>query len=137
MQKKPTLTELREQWAKVWSMKPHRRIGRKMMERSLAYKMREQDGYGLAPEQKQRLDKLINAYKRNPNYFDQGHIALKPGMRLIRNWQGKAHAVTVTANGFTYQARDYSSLSTIANEITGSRWNGWLFFGLKNKKEAA
>ena len=134
---KLSLKELRALWAKVWRMEPHRRIGRKMMERSLAYKMREQEGYGLTSDQKQRLNKLITAYKRNPNYFDQGHAALKPGMRLIRNWQGKAHAVTVPANGFTYEAREYSSLSTIASEITGSRWNGWVFFGLKNKKEAA
>ncbi|MGH1397664.1 MAG: DUF2924 domain-containing protein [Alphaproteobacteria bacterium] len=45
--------------------------------------------------------------------------------------------VTVTTNGFTYQNKEYSSLSTITNEITGSHWNGWLFFGLKNKKDAA
>ncbi len=132
-----SLSQLREQWAEVWGIKPHRRIGRKMMERSLVYKMREQEGFSLTPDQKQRLNKLITAYKRNPNYFDQGHAALKPGIRLIRNWQGKAHAVTVTAKGFTYETREYSSLSKIASEITGSRWNGWVFFGLKNKKEAA
>jgi len=137
MQEKLSLLELRKQWGEAWGIEPHRWIGRSMLERSLAFKMREQEGHGLAPEQKQRLDKLVTAYKRNPNYFDQGHIALKPGMRLIRTWQGTPHTVTVTANGFTYQNKEYSSLSTIANEITGSRWNGWLFFGLKNKKEAA
>ena len=96
--------------------------------------MCEEDGIGLTAEQKQRLAKLVTAYKRNPNYFDQGHIALKPGMRLVRNWYGDTHSVVVTANGFIYQNKEYSSLSTIANDITGSRWNGWVFFGLKNKK---
>lgn len=132
---KLSLIELRNQWAAAWGIDPHRRIGRRMMERSLACKMREQEGRGLTPEQKQRLDKLITAYKRNPNYFDQGHTALKPGMQLIRTWRGKAHTVTVTSKGFTYKDKEYSSLSTIANEITGSRWNGWVFFGLKNKKD--
>jgi hypothetical protein len=135
--KELSLKELRKRWTDAWNIEPHRWIGLSMLERSLAFKIREQDGYGLTPEQKQRLNKLVTAYKRNPNYFDQGHTALKPGMQLIRNWQGEAHAVTVTANGFSYQNKEYSSLSNIANEITGSRWNGWLFFGLKNKKEAA
>ena len=107
-----------------------------MIERSLAYKLREQDGRGLSHDDKKRLNKLITAYKRDPNYFDQSHAALKPGMRLIRNWRGKAHAVTVTTKGFDYGGRQYSSLSTIASEISGSRWNGWVFFGLKNKKES-
>lgn len=49
---KLSLKELRALWTEVWRMEPHRRIGRKMMERSLAYKMREQEGYGLTPEQK-------------------------------------------------------------------------------------
>ena len=126
-----SLEELRAQWAVAWNMEPHARIGRSMLERSLAYKLREQSGGGLRPDQKERLNKLIKAYKRNPDCFDQGHAALKPGMKLIRNWQGKAHTVTVTAKGFEYKETEYSSLSTIANEITGSRWNGWLFFGLK------
>ncbi len=130
-----TFLEIRSLWEKEWGMKAHARIGRKMMERSLFYKLREKSGYGLNPDQKKRLNKLITTYKRNPNYFDQGHIALKPGMRFIRNWKGKPHTVTITAHGFSYQNKEYSSLSTIASEITGSRWNGWLFFGLKNKKE--
>lgn len=131
MQEKQPLNILRAEWAKAWGIEPHRWIGRNMLERSLAFKKREQAGHGLSPEQKQRLNKLVTSYKRNPNYFDQGHAALKPGMKLIRNWQGKPHSVTVTTNGFMYQDKEYSSLSTIASEITGSRWNGWVFFGVK------
>lgn len=134
MQKIISLSELREQWKEVWGIEPHRRIGRKMMERSLAYKVREKEGCGLTPEQRKRLDKLITAYKRNPSYFDQGHSTLKPGMKLVRPWRGKLHTVTVTQAGFYYQDQEYSSLSKVASEITGSRWNGWLFFGLKNRK---
>lgn len=130
-----TLPQIRECWAQAWGMRPHRHIGRKMMERSLMYKTREQNGHGLTPDQKHRLNKLISTYKRNPDCFDQGHASLKPGMRLIRNWKGKAHVVTVTARGFIYQDKDYSSLSNIASKISGSRWNGWVFFRLKENRK--
>jgi hypothetical protein len=50
----------------------------------------------------------------------------------MREWQGVEHVVTVTADGFEWQGRPYKSLSAIARAITGTRWNGWVFFGLKN-----
>ena len=137
MQEGLSLPQLRQAWSDLWGIEPHRWISQSMLERSIDFKRQEQDGFGLNAEQKRRLYKIITAYKRNPNHFEQGHTALKPGMRLIRNWKGKAHTVTVTTNGFMYHNKEYSSLSTIANDITGSRWNGWLFFGLKNKKDAA
>jgi len=56
------------------------------------------------------------------------------GTRLIREWQGVEHVVTVTADGFDWQGRPYKSLSAIARAITGTRWNGWVFFGLKNHR---
>jgi hypothetical protein len=59
------------------------------------------------------------------------------GTRLIREYQGVEHSVTVLHDGFEYQGRPYQSLSSIARAITGTRWNGWLFFGLKNRRAAA
>ena len=56
------------------------------------------------------------------------------GTRLIREWQGVEQVVTVTADGFEWQGRPYKSLSAIARAITGTRWNGWVFFGLKNHR---
>jgi hypothetical protein len=53
------------------------------------------------------------------------------GTRLIREYQGVEHLVTVTRDGFDWQGRPYQSLSAIARAITGTRWNGWLFFGLR------
>lgn len=57
------------------------------------------------------------------------------GTRLIREWQGVEHVVTVTNDGFEWQGQPYKSLSAIARAITGTRWNGWVFFGLKNHWE--
>jgi hypothetical protein len=58
-------------------------------------------------------------------------ITLRPGTRLMREWQGKVHQVTVLVKGFEHQGKTYSSLSAIAREITGTAWSGPLFFGLK------
>ena len=54
------------------------------------------------------------------------------GTNLIREWQGVEHCVTVRAEDFEYLGRPYKSLSSVAHEITGTKWNGWVFFGLKN-----
>jgi hypothetical protein len=56
------------------------------------------------------------------------------GTRLIREWQGVEHCVMVLDDGFEYQGRPYRSLSAIARAITGTRWNGLIFFGLKNQR---
>jgi hypothetical protein len=56
---------------------------------------------------------------------------LSPGTRLLREWQGRTHHVTVVAGGFEYDGRIWRSLSAIAHDITGTRWSGPLFFGVR------
>lgn len=56
----------------------------------------------------------------------------RAGTRLIRDWQGQTHEVTVLEKGYSWQGKRYRSLSRIAKEITGSRWSGPRFFGLKD-----
>jgi len=124
--KKLPLSELRQMWAEAWNLQPPPRIGRSMLEKSLIFKRQN----ALTREQEARLGLLIKQYKRNPKYFDDSGL-LKPGTRLIRNWQGLRHSVLVKSDGFEYQERIYTSLSQLANDITGSRWNGHLFFGLR------
>lgn len=58
--------------------------------------------------------------------------SLTPGTRLLREWQGSTHQVTVTANGFDYQGKSWNSLSAIATAITGTRWSEPRFFGLRS-----
>jgi hypothetical protein len=127
------LAELRKKWAEYWSVAPHAQIGRAMLEKSLEFKMREARGEGLSAEQQKRLDQLVTAYKRNPRFFDEGLSELKPGVRLVKNHNGEHHSVLVRADGFEYRDKYYGSLSEIAFIITGTRWNGWVFFGLKKR----
>lgn len=128
-----SIAELRQEWTKHWRMQPHDRIGRVTMEKSLEFKLRELRGEWLDAEQQKRLDNLITSYKRNPKFFDEGLSELKPGLRLVKNYNGQHHSVTVLADGFEYRDKFYGSLSEIATIIAGTRWNGWVFFGLKKR----
>lgn len=127
--------ELRQQWAIHWGVKPHWRIGRRMLESSLAFKQREMRGEGMTPEQRKRLDNLVAQYKRDPKSFDQGPAGLKPGTKLVRAYQGKKHIVLVKADGFEYRKQRYgiragglrgrktSSASSTTCSINPSQWS--------------
>lgn len=133
---KLSLDELRRRWAGAWGRQPHARIGRLLLKKSLSYRLRDQKGEGLSAQQKARLDHLVVSYLRNPKSFDQGPASLKPGTKLMRSHDGVQHIVIVRPEGFEYQGRIYTSLSEVATSITGTRWNGWRFFGLKNKEKS-
>lgn len=133
-----TIGELKKQWRDLFRSEPPP-FNRRYLESRLAYRVQELAYGGLKPDTVKRLEDL-------GEQLDGGNIGLrsvradlKPiaGTRLIREWQGVEHTVTVTLNGFEWQGRPYQSLSAIARAITGSRWNGWVFFGLKNKRRAA
>lgn len=136
--KAATIGELKKQWRELFGSEPPP-FNRRYLESRLAYRVQELAYGGLKPDTVKRLEDL-------GEQLDGGNIGLrsvradlKPiaGTRLIREWQGVEHTVTVTLNGFEWQGRPYQSLSAIARAITGSRWNGWVFFGLKNKRRAA
>jgi hypothetical protein len=127
------MAELRHQWAEYWGIKPHWRIGRQMLEKSLSFKQREARGEGMTLEQRKRLDNLVAQYKRDSKTFDQGPAGLKPGTKLVRAHAGEKHTVLVKTDGFEYHKKNYASLSEVAFVITGTRWNGWIFFGVKRR----
>lgn len=131
------LEELRQKWAGAWGTQPPRQIGRGLLEKSLAFRLQEMRGEGLSEQQRKRLDQLVAAYKRNPDFFDEDLSELKPGIRLVKKYNGEHHSVLVHAGSYEYRDKHYRSLSEIATAITGTRWNGWVFFGLKKRKEKA
>ena len=130
--------ELKEQWRKLFDTEPPP-YNRRFLESRLAYRIQELAYGGLKPQTIARLEAL-------GEQLDGGNITLrrirgddKPiaGTRLIREWQGIEHSVTVLNDGYEWQGRPYQSLSAIARAITGTRWNGWVFFGLKNRRGRA
>lgn len=129
--------ELKAQWRELFDSEPPP-FNRRYLESRLAYRIQELAFGGLKPETIRRLERLgeeIDGGGRKKSRVRADAMPIA-GTRLIREWQGVEHVVTVTADGFEWQGRPYKSLSAIARAITGTRWNGWVFFGLKNRRRA-
>lgn len=88
--------------------------------------------YGsLSPEIQRKIDKLVENYDRTQNIEKENKVlSITDGTKLVREFKGKRYSVTVIQNCYEYNGKKYKSLSAIANEITGTRWNGKKFFGL-------
>ena len=129
--------DLKVQWRELFASEPPP-FNRQYLVTRLAYRIQELTYGGLKPETIRRLEKLGEDLDGGNPIKRRIRTDLKPitGTRLLREWQGVEHVVTVTADGFEWQGRPYQSLSSIARAITGSRWNGWVFFGLKNRRSA-
>jgi hypothetical protein len=127
---------LRQKWRELFEREPPR-YNRRYLESRLAYRIQELAYGGLKPETIERLEALAGELEgksgRRRRAIESRPIA---GTRLIREWKGVEHCVTVRDEDFEYQGRPYTSLSSIARAITGTRWNGLVFFGLKNQRGA-
>ena len=99
----------------------------------LAYKLQERVYGGLSHSARRRLREIAQSLAPEKRQHPSVAPCLKTGTRLVRSWQGKVHEVTVSDGGFVYGGRVFDNLSTIAREITGTRWSGPLFFGTKKK----
>jgi hypothetical protein len=128
------IVELRALWRAKLKSEPPKALGPDLLRRSIAYRVQE-DAYGGLDRAAARLLKQLMEQFANHN----GRIVLprriKPGALLIREWKGQRHQVTVLEHGFAYQGKPYESLSQIARLITGTRWNGPKFFGLRTDKK--
>jgi hypothetical protein len=124
--------KLKEQWRQLFETAPPP-FNRRYLESRLAYRIQELTLGGLKPETVRRLEKLGEELDGGRADVRKRPASDRPisGTRLIREYQGVAHCVTVRENDFEYQGRPYKSLSAIARAITGTQWNGPVFFGLK------
>ena len=130
--------DLKAQWRELFGSEPPP-FNRQYLVSRLAYRIQELTYGGLKPETIRRLEKLGEDLDGGNPIKRRIRTDIKPitGTRLLREWQGVEQIVTVTADGFEWQGRPYQSLSSIARAITGTRWNGWVFFGLKNHRRGA
>jgi len=133
--KTATTPELKAQWRDLFDSAPPP-FNRRYLESRLAYRIQELAYGGLKPETVRRLERLgeeLDGGDRKKSRIRADTMPIA-GTRLVREWKGVEHVVTVTSDGFEWQGRPYKSLSAIARAITGTRWNGWVFFGLKNRR---
>jgi hypothetical protein len=125
---------LKARWRDLFQTEPPP-YNRRFLENRLGYRIQELAYGGLSAETVERLDALADELEGKPGKRRRG-IEQRPtaGTKLIRMWKGREHSVTVRSGDFEYQGRPYGSLSAIARQITGTRWNGLVFFGLKNQQ---
>ena len=129
--------DLKKQWRDLFDSEPPPPFNRRYLESRLAYRIQELAYGGLKPETIRRLERLgeeLDGGDRSKRSVRLDRDRPITGTRLLREWQGVEYIVTVNADGFEWQGRPYKSLSAIARAITGTRWNGWVFFGLRNHR---
>jgi Protein of unknown function (DUF2924) len=117
---------LRQRWRTVFGAVPPKGLTKDILGRMIAYRIQEEAFGGLDRDLVKLLDRLARGGK--PSEMNR---RLKPGTVLVREYQGERHAVTIVSDGFLWGDKTYSSLSVIAQAITGTKWNGPRFFGLR------
>ncbi len=130
-----SVNELKAEWMKLFGTSAPNN-SRPFLALRLAYRIQEL-AYGGPSRETVRLlnalaDELESGSQRKPK-LRHSRMPMA-GTRLVREWNGIEHTVTVLRDGFEWQGRTYKSLSAIARAIAGTRWNGWRFFGLREKK---
>jgi hypothetical protein len=128
------IASLKQQWRDLFETEPPP-YNRRFLEHRLAYRIQELAYGGLKPETIKKLKAIAQDVDGgNPARRQSAKDRPIAGTRLIREYQAVEHCVTVRDQDFEYQGRPYQSLSAIARAITGTRWNGLVFFGLKNRQ---
>jgi hypothetical protein len=124
-----SLAQLRVSWTGVCDG-PVPRVSAGLLRLAIAHALQEKTHGGLSRHASQRLEQIASAKTRTSD--------AQPGMRLVREWQGRLHVVTIAEDGAVlWNEKHWRSLSEVAREITGTRWSGPAFFGLKQKRAAA
>ena len=131
------LGELRQKWRTLYKAEASPHLSRELLVRAVAYRMQEAALGGLRPEPRRQLLRIAQQFKETGAANMPPRPELKPGTRLVREWQGRTYDVLVLDDGFFWQGACYRSLSAIARKITGTAWSGPLFFGLKPNRPAS
>ena len=130
------LGELRQQWRTLYKAEASPHLSRELLVRAVAYRMQEVGLGGLRPGRQRQLHQIAQQFKETGAATTPRRPELKPGTRLVREWQNQIYEVLVLDDGFSWQGTHHRSLSAIARKITGTAWSGPLFFGVKPNRAA-
>ena len=123
------LEGLRGEWRRLNVSEPPK-ISRDLLVLALGYRLQEIEHGGLGKSTRRKLQTMAKALRTTGRVGPSPILSLKPGARLVREWRGRTHTVTVAEDGFEYAGTSYPSLTKIAKKITGAHWSGPRFFGL-------
>jgi hypothetical protein len=129
---KMPIVDLRNRYRELFRTEPPKAFGPDLLRRSIAHSIQERAYAGLPRDHQRLLDQLVKAAQAKPNGRLELPRQIKPGSELVRTWNRRPYRVLVMEKGFAWDGRTYSSLSEIAFEITGTKWNGPRFFGLRS-----
>jgi hypothetical protein len=128
------LARLQQRWRRVFGRAAPSGVPRTLLVRALAYRIQAEEFGDLDRATKTALDQMAKGGGVIPM---PALPSTKPGTLLVREWQGRMHSVMVLADGFAWNGSSFRSLSEVAHAITGTRWNGPRFFGLRQKSTRA
>ncbi|WP_082520642.1 DUF2924 domain-containing protein [Rhizobium sp. Root482] len=133
--KRMTVVELKTKWESLFGA-PAPNNSRSYLELRLGYRIQELSLGGLSRETRRTLDLLADEIEGQARHRSIIADPRNPivGTRLVREWDGVEHTVTVLKDGFDWQERRFKSLSAVARAITGTQWNGYRFFGLREAR---
>jgi hypothetical protein len=131
------IRELREEWHRLYKADASPNLSRELLIRAVAYRMQEVGLGGLRAEPQRQLRQIAQELKQTGEAGIRLRPQLKPGTRLMREWQGRTYEVVVLDDGFSWLGTRCNSLSAIVRKITGTAWSGPLLFGLKQKRSAS
>jgi len=126
------IADLRKRYRELFRTEPPKAFGPDLLRRSIAHRIQEKAYGGLSASTRRLLDQLVKTAMAKPNGRLELPRRIKPGSELLRTWNGKTYRVIVMADGFAHDGKTFTSLSEIASEITGTKWNGPRFFGLRS-----
>jgi hypothetical protein len=126
---------LRVRWQNMFRRQPPPHLPRHLLYRMVAYRFQADHLGDLDGESRRLLDSAVSPEAAGKRAVDGNRMTadVRPGTMLAREWNGRMHRVSVLAEGFAWNGKTYPSLSKIAFAITGTRWNGPRFFGLRDK----
>jgi hypothetical protein len=136
---KTPIVALRKRYRELFRVDPPNAFGPDLLRRSIAHTIQEKAYGGFPSSTRRLLDQMTKAALAKPNGRLELPQKIKLGSELVRTWQGRTYRVVVLAEGFAHDGKTFSSLSEIASAITGTKWNGPRFFGLRppTRQEAA
>ena len=129
-----TKAVLRKKYRELFQRDPPKAFGPDLLRRSVAHRLQENAYGGLPKATERELKRLVRLMIEKPGAKLAVNRRAQSGTVLVRDWKGKRHQVMIQEHGFSYAGRDFTNLSEIARLITGTRWNGPRFFGLRRQQ---